>query len=148
MPFQYSTVIAIDPGKDKCGLAIVKCKGFNTHRVLDAVVEHGIVPRDEVVNAIRDLLKCFPNSQIVIGHATTSGVLREELQAEWPEDEIAIVDETGSTLEARGLYWKANPPHGWRRLSPLSMQVPPQPIDDFAAIVLAARFLTSSTRSS
>ena len=147
MPHQYSTVIAIDPGKDKCGLAIVKCQGFSVHRVLDAVAEHGIVPRSEVVDAIRELFKRFPNSQIVIGHATTSSVLRAELQRVWPEDEIAVVDETGSTLEARGLYWQANPPRGWRRLSPLSLQVPPLPIDDFAAMVLAARFLTSSTRT-
>jgi RNase H-fold protein (predicted Holliday junction resolvase) len=146
MTHQFSTVIAIDPGKDKCGLAIVTSARFDAHRVLDAVVEHGIVPRNEVMSTMRTLLKKFPNSQIVIGHATTSGVLREELQREWPEDDIAIIDETGSTLEARGLYWRANPPRGWRRLLPLSSQVPPQSIDDFAAIVLAARFLTSSTR--
>jgi hypothetical protein len=51
------------------------------------------------------------------------------------------VNERDSTLEARDLYWKEVPPRGWRRLVPLSLQVPPEPIDDFAAVVLARRHL-------
>ena len=141
MPLQKSTVLAIDPGKDKCGLAVLHCEGFDEQRVLDAVIERRIAARDDVIEAIRHLLRQFPDSQIVIGHATTSGDLREELQREWPQLAIETVDETGSTLEARDLYWQANPPRGWRRLVPLSSQVPPKPVDDFAAVVLAARYL-------
>ena len=35
---------------------------------------------------------------------------------------------------AKGEYWKANPPNGWRRLIPVTMQVPPVPVDDFVAV--------------
>jgi hypothetical protein len=60
-----------------------------------------------------------------------------------PEVDITTVDETGSTLEARVLYWQEHRPRGWRRLVPLSLQVPPEPVDDFAAVVLARRFLSA-----
>jgi hypothetical protein len=75
-----------------------------------------------------------------LGHATTSSTLQQELRTVLPEVELITVDETGSTLEARNLFWKEHRPRGWRRLVPLSLQVPPQPVDDFAAVVLAQRF--------
>ena len=145
-----SVVLAIDPGKDKCGVALVKAEGFDSDRVLDSllesVLERRIVPRAIAVDDICETLTRFPDAQTVIGHATTSRALLDELQRALPHLTIHTVDETGSTLEARGLYWRANPPRGWRKLWPLSSQVPPESVDDFAAVVLAARFL-SSTRS-
>ena len=54
--------------------------------------------------------------------------------------DVKIVDEKNTTLEARKLYWKKNPPSGWRRLLPISMQVPPVPVDDIAAEVLANKY--------
>ena len=46
---------------------------------------------------------------------------------------LRVVEERYSTLDARRLYWELHPPRGMRRLLPLSLQVPPRPLDDLAA---------------
>ncbi|HEX8237424.1 MAG TPA: pre-16S rRNA-processing nuclease YqgF [Abditibacteriaceae bacterium] len=130
-------VLAIDPGRDKCGVAVVVTDESGQQSVL----ERRIVPREHISRAVLPLLEQHAIRRIVLGHATTSKKLQDELHRILPEVEIVIVDETGSTLEARALYWQEHRPRGWRRLVPLSLQVPPEPVDDFAAIVLARRFL-------
>jgi RNase H-fold protein (predicted Holliday junction resolvase) len=126
-------ILAIDPGRDKCGLAVVDAAGL--------VLEQSIVARRDVVGVVVSQSERYNVRHLVLGHATASNELRTELRRTI-NIEIATVDETGSTLEARTLYWKVHPPRGWRRLMPLSLQVPPQPLDDFAAVVLARRFLS------
>lgn len=126
-------IIAIDPGRDKCGIAIVAITGD--------VILHRIYPRSQLQGVLPSLINEYFIKQIVLGHATTSQSLHKEIQAWLPQISIAVIDETGSTLEARALYWQEHPPHGWRRLTPLSLQIPPEPIDDFAAVVLARRYL-------
>ena len=46
-----------------------------------------------------------------------------------------------TTDDAKRAYWAAHPPTGWRRFFPTSMQVPPAPVDDFVAVLLAKRYL-------
>jgi RNase H-fold protein (predicted Holliday junction resolvase) len=130
-------VLAIDPGRDKCGIAVVVAQGTGSQHVL----ERRIVPRDHIGQIVPQLMAQHHLKLIVLGHATTSNALQKELHSALPEVGIVTVDETGSTLEARALYWQELRPRGWRRLVPLSMQVPPEPVDDFAAVVLARRFL-------
>jgi hypothetical protein len=57
------------------------------------------------------------------------------------------VDERETTLRARALYFADHPPRGWRRLIPLGLQLPPRPIDDYAAILIARRFLGERAKS-
>ncbi len=54
---------------------------------------------------------------------------------------IELVDERETTLLARKRYFQAHPPRGWRRLVPRGMLLPPRPIDDFAALLIAERLL-------
>jgi len=129
-------VLAVDPGRDKCGVAVVDAGGVVLARL--------IVPTTDVVASLEPLLQRHEVSRLVIGSSSISRTLREELSAARPALAVAVVDETGSTLQARLLYWRANPRRGWRRLAPLSLQVPPEPIDDWAAVVLAGRYLQRS----
>jgi RNase H-fold protein (predicted Holliday junction resolvase) len=132
-------ILALDPGKDKCGIAVVSFDGEAVE-----VVARRILPADEVEPLLPLLLRECCVEKIILGDATTSRAwharLSTLLAASSSPVEIAMVNERGSTLEARSLYWKANPPRGWRRVLPLSLQNPPEPVDDFAAIVLAQRF--------
>ena len=59
---------------------------------------------------------------------------------------IHLVDEYETSREARGLYFAEHPPRGWRRLVPLGLQLPERPIDDYAAILIARRFLARGAR--
>ena len=56
---------------------------------------------------------------------------------------ITLVDEHLTTLEARARYFVEHPPTGLKRLLPVSMQVPPEPYDDYVAVILGERFLAS-----
>jgi hypothetical protein len=51
-----------------------------------------------------------------------------------------VVDETDTSYRARALYFADHPPRGWRRLVPLGLQLPPRPIDDYAALLIARRY--------
>jgi hypothetical protein len=84
---------------------------------------------------------------IIVGSGTSSKETVEEIRAHLPSVGILIVDETGTTLRARELYWKHIPRKGWRRLLPASMQVPPDPVDDFAALALVERVLRDAEPS-
>lgn len=127
------TVLAVDPGRDKCGLAVVNRGG---------VLLRAIVPTAEVGLTCRYLLAQHPQAQLIVGDSTHSQAVSAELGRVNPETPIAAVAEGFTTLEARGLYEHDSPPRGWRRLVPAGMRVPPRPVDDYAAVALAQRFLT------
>ena len=79
--------------------------------------------------------------KVVLGDGTTSNSAKQMISSTLPNIHIEIIDEHHTTEEARKLYWKKNPPSGWRRLLPTSMQVPPVPVDDLVAEILARRYL-------
>ena len=126
-------ILAIDPGKGKCGLAVV---------TKNRVLHRAVIPRQRIVDAVKDCLKRFQGiDQIILGDRTGSHELRDELESVLSPFPISFVDEHLSTQEARNLYWQENPPRGWRRLLPLSLQAPPELYDDLVAVVLAKRYL-------
>jgi hypothetical protein len=54
-----------------------------------------------------------------------------------------LIEEAGTTLAARARYFKEHPRRGWRRLLPLGLQTPPEPYDDYVAVLLAEAALGS-----
>ena len=54
---------------------------------------------------------------------------------------FALVDERETTLQARARFFIDHPPRGWRRLMPRGMLLPDRPIDDYAALLIAERYL-------
>lgn len=130
-------VLAIDPGTSKCGLALVRRKPSNE---LD-LIWRAIVPTSDIAAALVTAAQSSEFSMIIIGSGTSSRTLVETLRETLPSIGILVVDEKETTIQARERYWEHNPRRGWRRLLPATMQVPPEPVDDFAAFVLAERVL-------
>jgi RNase H-fold protein (predicted Holliday junction resolvase) len=131
------TVLAIDPGKSKCGLALVRRDADeNVH-----LIWHCIVPRDAILPKLQEAHDVEAYSLIVVGNGTTSKPLIHEIREAMPSMAILVVDEKETTLQARERYWEYNPRRGWRRLGPATMFMPPVPIDDYAAMVIAERVL-------
>ena len=126
-------VVAVDPGREKCGVAVVDENG----RALEQAVVATVRLADEL--ALR--VKRYRPEQIVLGNGTTSRAAEEKIRAAFPDLPVKIVDEYRTTDDAKIAYWKAHPPTGWRRFLPTSMQVPPVPVDDFVAVILAQRYL-------
>ena len=125
-------VIAIDPGREKCGVAVVDADG--------RIRARHIVAPGKIVETVAGLLEAHPAEVFVLGDATASKVVQDALTVAFPLLQIVVVPEKNSTLEAREIYWRENPPRGWRKIVPLSLQVPSGPIDDYAAVVLALRY--------
>ncbi|WP_066378188.1 pre-16S rRNA-processing nuclease YqgF, partial [Anabaena sp. CA = ATCC 33047] len=116
-------ILGFDPGKDKCGLAIMG---------LDRQLHyHQVVPSQEAVTTIGVLRQQFPVSLMVMGNQTTAKRWKQQLNQELVEPlNIVLVDERYSTLEARDRYWQMYPPKGLIKLLPQGMRQPPRPIDD------------------
>lgn len=128
-------VLAIDPGREKCGLAVVgKNEGIFFKTIADTASLRETAAR---------LIGKYTAGVIVLGNRTFSRAASEivaGIEANGAVVPIIFVDEHRSTEEARRRYWQENPPQGWRRLLPVSMQTPPEPVDDYVAVILAERY--------
>ena len=127
--------IAVDPGREKTGLAVLKIDG--------SVLWHGIRASEMLQAEIAELIKRYDASFIVMGSGTSSKPKQKLLRQAFPDMKLFVVNEYRTTDEARKLYFKINPPRGLRRLIPRGMQVPPVPVDDYAAIIIGRKFLES-----
>jgi RNase H-fold protein (predicted Holliday junction resolvase) len=125
-------ILAIDPGREKTGIAILK----NSN-----VLEHKIINSEELVQIIKSLLEKYIIKTIVMGNGTSSKKKYDLLKREFIDRDIVLINEYRTTDEARKLYFQENPPKGWKKLIPLGMQVPPVPVDDYAAIVIGRKYL-------
>jgi RNase H-fold protein (predicted Holliday junction resolvase) len=126
-------ILAIDPGREKCGIAVLDKKG--------KVLERGISPREEVKSSIYHLLAKHKILSLVIGRSAFGRELERELSRMDIKSNIVFVSEKFSTLEARKRYWKHHRPKGLLRLVPTSLLSPPVPVDDYAAVILGERYL-------
>jgi RNase H-fold protein (predicted Holliday junction resolvase) len=125
------TVIGIDPGRDKCGLAAVhKQKG---------ILALAVVPTTDLAIAVADFSTRYQTSTIVLGNGTSHREAKAALEAN--SYTIHIIDEAHTTEQARIRYWDENPPRGLRRLIPQGLQTPPEPVDAYVAVILAERWL-------
>jgi RNase H-fold protein (predicted Holliday junction resolvase) len=142
MSESINCALAMDPGTAKCGLAVVRridSEGPTRFETLHRCV----VERQEVGDAVRELASRYSPGVILIGNGTMSKEYRR-LVEELGVAPVRIVDEEFSTLRARTLYFKHNPPRGLRRLIPTSMQTPSCPYDDYVAVILAQSFLSNN----
>jgi hypothetical protein len=128
------TVLAVDPGREKCGVAVVNSQ---------AVLLRAIVPTVEIGLTCLHLLARHPGAQVIVGDATGSAEVSSAIRQANPAAAITVVPESFSTLAARKLYEQDNPPSGLRRLVPAGMRVPPRPVDDYAALALARAYLAA-----
>ena len=126
-------IMAVDPGRDKCGLAVIDGQGRILWR---QVIETG-----DLEKIAQERAGEFAPACVILGNGTTSKAAGGRLQAALPDLALKVVDEYRTTEEAKKLYWQVNPPKGWRRLLPVTMQVPPEPVDDLVAVILARREL-------
>ena len=123
--------MGIDPGRDKCGVAVLTTAG--------EIKFQRVVPTEELDNVIKTLAAEFEIKSVILGDGTTHKEALKKISAAGLT--FQLVDEKHTTEEARKLYWKKNPPQGWRKFLPTSMQVPPEPVDAIVAEILVKRFL-------
>ena len=136
--------LGIDPGREKTGLALVSSTGrLLAVRIVRTRNFSEILPDflNGKLNAANFWALRSKLQAIVLGDGTNSEEHRQWIEKALPGIPLHIVDERYSTEEARDLYWELFPPKGWRRLIPLGLLTPPEPLDGYAAVVLIRRFL-------
>jgi RNase H-fold protein (predicted Holliday junction resolvase) len=129
-------VLAIDPGSDKIGFAAVNYDLSHG--------EMGIVYLSEIHRLFKRI--CMVDAElrpqaVVIGNGTAAAVicrLYNDLGIDVP---VRFAEEKNTTWKARARYFSENPPTGLWRLVPLGLQLPPGPVDDYAAWLIGEKFL-------
>jgi len=121
-----SRLVAIDPGKSKCGLLLVDLD-------LDLVLDGKVVITNDVINIISFWKIHFAFDLVIMGNGTSSKDLINLL-----EDlcTIKLVNEEGSTLRSRERYWELWPPKNLLSFFPRGLLIPSQPLDAIAALIL------------
>ncbi|MDO4952493.1 MAG: endonuclease [Synergistaceae bacterium] len=138
---------AADPGKFKTGLALTEDDGSlifsavvpveNYAELVRALETGNSVPLEKWCREGR-LPEKIEVNEILLGSGTTHKELEKMLKDKIP---VRIVDEYGTTLEGRKLYWKLHPPKGLLKLFPTSLRTPPRDIDDLAAWAIILKSL-------
>ncbi len=136
MTDRTQTILGFDPGKDKCGIALM-----GSDR---ALLYHRVLPTAQVISQIDDLFQQYNVTRLVMGDQTTSKQWQQRLTTALPDLPILLVDERYSSLEARDRYWQMYPANFLTRLIPQGMRQPPRPIDDLVAIILIERYFKLS----
>lgn len=130
-------ILGIDPGTRKAGYAVLASDA--------SVLEIGIETVEALLDRARRLVKEHEITAVALGTGTNAGALGDQLATLGVP--VQLVDERETTLRARALYFADHPPRGWRRLLPLGMQLPPRPIDDYAAVLIGRRYLEDARNS-
>jgi RNase H-fold protein (predicted Holliday junction resolvase) len=129
------TVIGLDPGTRKCGIAVVT---DGTPVLLEVVPLVGFAAR------LAELAAAYPGAVAAIGEGTNAAVVVAD--ATTLGIPLTLINEHGTTLFARSRYFDDHPPRGWRRFVPRGMLLPPRPIDDYAALLIAERYLAAHVK--
>jgi RNase H-fold protein (predicted Holliday junction resolvase) len=123
-------VLAVDPGREKCGVAVCAAEGIIAQRVVPTAEVAGLVGRWAAEHGV-DL--------VLVGDRTGGKRVLETIRG--LPVAACLAEEAETTLAARRRYFRDHPPRGWRRLLPLTLQVPPEPYDDYAAALIGERYL-------
>lgn len=131
------TVLAVDPGSSKCGFALVRREADGELTLL----WRGVYSKDELAKRLDEASAVEPFHMVIVGSGTRSRDVVNGIRAAHPSIGVLVVDEKDTTLQARERYWEHNKRRGLKRLLPSTMFVPPEPVDDFVALILAERVL-------
>jgi RNase H-fold protein (predicted Holliday junction resolvase) len=123
-------ILAIDPGSQKCGLAVVDAQA--------EVIDKTVVATAKLIPAVIEQTKRYVITVIVIGNRTKSKEIKAALLPLGLP--VESVEEDNSTLEGRYRYLRENT-SGLARLLPIGLRIPRRPFDDYVAVILAERYL-------
>ncbi len=125
--------LGIDPGTRKCGYALMEAAGMQP-------VLLGIARIGQLESALQTIVAAHPIGVVALGRGTNSAHVATVVRALGLR--CVLVDERETTLLARGRFFRDHPPRGWKRLVPRGMLLPDRPIDDYAALLIAERYLS------
>jgi hypothetical protein len=131
------SILSIDPGREKCGVAIIN----NDKNVLFK----SIIATARLRDTLKEMISEYSPETVIMGNGTFSKKVKPLVEEVINHSPVILVDEKHSTERGKLLYYKENPPRGLWKLIPVTLQVPEEPYDDFAAIILALDYLENKS---
>jgi RNase H-fold protein (predicted Holliday junction resolvase) len=129
-------LLGVDPGTRKCGFAVVERAGAPP-------LELGIAALDDFAARLEALRATYPLEFVAVGRGTNAQHVAAIVTASGLR--YALVDEYETTLRARARFFDDHPPRGWKRFVPRGMLLPDRAIDDYAALLIAERYLAGAS---
>lgn len=135
-------VLAIDPGREKCGIAI--CEPGDSVRA--RVLHREVVATERVVARVLQLLPQFGFEAVLMGDGTHSSVLSKAVRAVLTESlPLHLVPEAFTSQRARERLRAESLPRGIWKLIPQGMRATPHSYDDHVAVILAEDWFSAQT---
>lgn len=123
-------IVGIDPGKEKCGVAVVRVDG--------EVISKTTVHAERVADAVAALAAEHTVELVALGDGTGWEEVSKRVKERYT-GKLLSVSEKGTSLEARELAWREHPPPFVFRLFPKLFWPTPKDLDSWAAVVIARR---------
>ena len=122
-----SKLIAIDPGKFKCGLVLAE---ISEKKVYIAIIIQSELLEDYVrhLNSVEDM------SKIIIGNGTTSQEIEEKL--DFFKKEIITFEEKNTTYRSKERYFELFPISGLKFLIPREVFILNKNLDAVSALII------------
>ena len=132
-------VLAIDPGRSKCGVAVCTPRDDSDR---PRILQREVVPTDKLVIHVMALVDAHQPDVVLIGDGTQSATLRKAVAKVLPEGlPFHEVPEAFTSQRVRVRLQKEWLPKGLLRLVPTGMRPPPKAYDDYVAALLAEDWL-------
>ena len=122
-----SRVIAIDPGRSKCGLVLAE---INEKEVYKAI----ILKSELLEKYVKNLTNAEDISQIIIGNGTSSREIKEKLY--FFKKEIITFEEKNTTYRAKARYFELFPISGLQFLMPREVFILNKNLDAISALII------------
>ena len=120
-------VIAIDPGKSKCGLVLAEISEKKVYKAI-------ILKSELLENYLRNLITAEDIEQIIIGNGTTSREIREKLH--FFKKEIITFEEKNTTFRAKARYFELFPIRGLKLFMPREVFILNKNLDAISALII------------
>ena len=120
-------ILAIDPGKFKCGLVLAE---INEKKIYEAI----IVKSEFFEDYIRNLNNLEDISKIIIGNGTTSDEFKQKL--DFFKKEIIIFEEKNTTYRAKSRYFELFPISGLQFFIPREVFILNKNLDAISALII------------
>ena len=125
--------LGIDPGKDKCGFALLKKN--QTPVFLE------IVGTKEFDKFLKELYDEYRFDLIILGTGTYSQKIEDRIR-KINLAPVVLIDEENTTIQAEKRYREDHPLKGYKKiLSKFADWRPAEDVDDYAAFIIAKKFL-------
>ena len=120
-------IIAIDPGKSKCGLVLAEISEKKVYKAI-------ILKSKLIEKYVRNLITVENISLIIIGNGTTSREIREKLY--FFKKEIISFEEKNTTYRAKARYFELFPIRGLKFLIPREVFILNKNLDAISALII------------